>query len=896
MERTSHDNTRLALICALALLVLFAHAHSAFAAPSAGDPPTDSSIQDKVGESGAALADTRPRPTYNGLYAYFGDLHQHTGFVAYYEDGTPREPACGSPLQVLEASEASGNDFQAMTEHQYGLRDNNPWVGVGLGPDTCERTTVDKLPGWIPGMTRWQYMQSVVAAQNRPGQFVTFMGMEWTFAVGHINLINIASAPFAELELNALYNWLSGQPQSVVAQFNHPTMDGATFNDFAYHAGADQKLGLVEGGKHYHYHYPLLFNHGWQVGSVGYNDSHYASGGLRMQYGAFAVGLTREDLIQAFRASRTFASENRTAVALLANGVWMGSIVPPASSLDITVFAHSTGGEAITRIDLLTEDYTNNFVTYRPPEPSPIVDWHTQVDTAGLRYLYAQITTADGARTWSAPIFIGDGDQLRSDPSWLSFTAYSSGADPASQSISLFRRDGYSTGWTVAARPTWLTVSPSSGLTLPVTLTLTADKTGLPAGNHDDVIRIQTEGSPASAWLIGVHLGLDTGSAVAKLTLDPYSVAMELVESSAPTTAHIHVAAGEDLAWETFSDAAWLTPLVSGGTGPLDLPVQLRPACLTPGHYTSHLNVAGGANVQTCTIELTVKPSNPQTITIQQGQSGYSGTRDSLISQWEPDRRYGLEGYLKLRNTQASLLRFDIPLPTGVRVWSATLSLYAAWYNANEEMSVDGHQMLRDWVEEEVTWNQRSAGDNWAGSSGPVPDQDYQERVKGSVELASATIGWLTMDITSMAQEWISDPTTNYGVLLRTSSQLIEYTLASSESFTAEQRPKLSIEYYVPSSCPSTTPSPTYTATPVNTTTSTATRTATPTDTTTPTPTDTATPTDTTTPTPTDTATPTDTPTQTATLVPTPSSIYIPVVLRFKPPSRTAWQAVLHSP
>jgi len=853
--------------------MLLAWAHPGFALPAADDAPTGSSGGSVVGESDAALANALPRPFHEGLYAYFGDLHQHTGFVAYREDGTPWEPACGAPQEVLECSASSGNDFQALTEHHYALRDNNPWVGVYGTGGACVRTTVDKLEGWQPGMTRWQYLQDLVEARNRPGEFVTFMGMEWTYSVGHINLINIASAP-NEPTLFGLYNWLSGQPQSIVAQFNHPSLCEDLFNDLAYHAGADQKMGTVEGGKTYYQDYPLLFNASWQVGSVGYSDSHYARGdSFRMRYGAFAAGLTREDLLEAFRASRTFGTENRTAVALLANGAWMGSVIPPTASLDITVFAHSTGGQAIARIELLTEDYSNNFVSYRPPESTDIIEWHTQIDSTGLRYLYAQVTTADGGRSWSAPIFIGGGEQLRSDPSWLSFTASGTGSNPAAQPITLFRRDGTSTGWTVAAKPDWLTVTPSSGLTLPVTLSLTVDKAGLLAGAHDGVVRIQNTESLADVWLVGVHLALDTSSPASILTLDPYRLTLEVQESSAPTTTRVHIAAGQGLAWEALSDAAWLIPASSSGMGSVDLPIEIRRAGLAPGHYIGHLNFAGGANVQTCTVELTVKPWNLQTLTIQQGLSGYSGTKDSYIDEWEPYSNYGGSGNLKLRQTRRSLLHFEVPpLPAGARVWSATLSLYATSYYRTNAMTVYAHQILRDWAEAEVTWYQASAGDAWS-SPGLLREQDYQEHVEGTTSFTATEQCWISWQIPSLVQEWISDPASNHGVLLRTASPLTEHTFASSEWSSAERRPKLSIQYYIPGPTPSATPSPTRTLTPVVTPTASPTRTSTPTNTPTPTRTHTATPTDVPTATPTDTATPTGTATPTPTCTATPTDL-----------------------
>ncbi len=54
-------------------------------------------------------ADAPPRPSFMGLNAYFGELHQHTG---YSTDG------CGLPEEaIIAARNTRHNDFMALTEH-----------------------------------------------------------------------------------------------------------------------------------------------------------------------------------------------------------------------------------------------------------------------------------------------------------------------------------------------------------------------------------------------------------------------------------------------------------------------------------------------------------------------------------------------------------------------------------------------------------------------------------------------------------------------------------------------------------------------------------------------------------------------------------------------------------
>ena len=75
----------------------------------------------------------------------------------------------------------------------------------------------------------------------------------------------------------------------------------------------------------------------------------------------------------------------------------------------------------------------------------------------------------------------------------------------------------------------------------------------------------------------------------------------------------------------------------------------------------------------------------PVSVTFQQGSNGYVGTRDTYLSNWEPQQAFGAATELVLRlNRQtpitthmAPLLRFDLrSMPPETHVVSATLSLY----------------------------------------------------------------------------------------------------------------------------------------------------------------------------------------------------------------------------
>ena len=230
--------------------------------------------------------------------------------------------------------------------------------------------------------------------------------------------------------------------------------------------------------------------------------------------------------------------------------------------------------------------------------------------------------------------------------------------------------------------------------------------------------------------------------------------------------------------------------------------------------------------------------------------------------------------------TRRGLIKFDLSsIPANANITSATLSLWVALNRSSDASDYRIYRLLKDWVELEATWDIYSTGNNWA-TAGLGSGTDY-----ASASIATTNIGASVSPGSEI--QWSLDPTvvkqmidgtySNYGWMIKADTELNDgYNFYTSEHTTAGERPKLVIQYTVPTSTP----------TPTNTATSTPTKTNTPTSTFTPsnTPTNTATftpsytPTDTFTPTATDTDTPGPTPTDTDTPLPseTPTETLAP--------------------
>lgn len=315
------------------------------------------------------------------------------------------------------------------------------------------------------------------------------------------------------------------------------------------------------------------------------------------------------------------------------------------------------------------------------------------------------------------------------------------------------------------------------------------------------------------------------------------------------------------------------------------------------GRLTVTVPVIGTSTVHqlTLTAGTTVRPVE---VMYQQGVNGYTGTVDIYLSSWEPNRNYEGSQQLWVRSDDAwtSLIRFDVSaIPHGAVIKAATLRLGIVSGTPDErDMDIAVYGIRRPWNPREATWNLARANDPWelAGCNGLTVDRDPQP---SDTEVITRTAQRPILTVTELVQRWVSDPASNYGLVLKGGgTQSGYYAFASSESLNIASRPQLQVIYVVPPATPipTLTPSPTATGTPTTTFTPSATRTNTATLTPTPTPTPTATasatmtwtftPTPTVTPTATEAVTPTGTwtstptATETATMTCTPTETWTP--------------------
>jgi hypothetical protein len=351
-----------------------------------------------------------------------------------------------------------------------------------------------------------------------------------------------------------------------------------------------------------------------------------------------------------------------------------------------------------------------------------------------------------------------------------------------------------------------------------------------------------------------------------------------------------------DIQLEQVKDTALLNALriTSIDAVPTATATRTHTPSITPTPTNTPTVTRTGTVTRTPTITNTPTPTatptfvGEQRTTFQNGAqptTNYVGADDVTIVQQEPNQAHHPTMNIYLRPVpdyggieKEGLMRFELDtyIPNDAVIGQAILSLHVYSGTTSSTADLEVYALNRPFVPSSATWNSAYAFNPWnvPGAYGEGDRRQVAAAVKRmpSCPVWWACDTWVDLDITSLVQEWVSSPVTNYGMLLRLAQQdgNVEYEVRSSNApYTTTLRPKLSVVWALATPTPTRTSSatPTNTVTPTRTATGTPTRTATMTDT--PTPPPTKTPTETATALPTDTPTETNTPLPTATMTET---------------------------
>lgn len=313
----------------------------------------------------------------NGMFAYWGDIHSHSTL----SDGS------GPPRMAFAQARANGLHFFALTDHD----------------------------GWLTlDATEWDEIGNVATAANVDGAFVALRGFEYSNEEkGHINVFGTntwVSRDDPNYDtLPEFYAWLAAQPNAI-AQFNHPDPSyGGTFDNFAFNAAASAKIFMQEIGNNaqgyvrYEPQYPQSLGKGWRVAPTINSDTHQLTWGNDTDHrtGIIAPSLTQANVLDALRARRVFATEDKNlAIALQSNGVWMGSTISATSTLNFTVTVVEPDNEPM-QLFL----YDNGALVRSQAFTGGSITWNVLHYGSNNHYYYVRALQADGDIAYTAPLW-----------------------------------------------------------------------------------------------------------------------------------------------------------------------------------------------------------------------------------------------------------------------------------------------------------------------------------------------------------------------------------------------------------------------------------------------------------------------------------------------------------
>ena len=197
-------------------------------------------------------------------------------------------------------------------------------------------------------------------------------------------------------------------------------------------------------------------------------------------------------------------------------------------------------------------------------------------------------------------------------------------------------------------------------------------------------------------------------------------------------------------------------------------------------------------------------------------------TDDAYVLSTQPGANFGNATELRVGRSGIgalvltnSYLLFDVQSLAGAHVKSATLELYLTSSSGNPPFRVDAYSVAQSWNEGSITWANQPGGDTLLDSAS-----------------LSAAEGYQSWNVTGLVQSWLDGSRANRGVAL-VAGALQGFGVVFSSHEAKSNRPRLVIDYALPTSTPTRTltPTGTRTATPTPTRTGTATKTATPTQT-----------------------------------------------------------------
>lgn len=340
--------------------------------------------------------------TYN---LYFGQIHAHTN----YSDGL------GTPEEAYDyAKNVAKADFFAITDHSNSF-DNDTQATILDGSASSE----------------WRQLHQIADQYNEDGKFVAIAAYEMTWSGstggwGHINTFNTpgflsrnSRINNKAVDLKMYYDELKKVPQSI-SQFNHP---GPTYGDFAdfgyYDPDIDKLITLIEVGNgegavrssgyfpSYEF-YTRALDKGWHLAPTNNQDNHKGNWILAntARTVALAKNLTRDDIYDAFRNMRVYATEdNNLRIVYKVNNKYMGTILNNPDKLNFNISIQDPDlNDKIGKVSIIAN---GGIVVTSKYFDSNTAEWNFTLNPK-YSYYYVRVDQEDLDIAVTAPVWTSD--------------------------------------------------------------------------------------------------------------------------------------------------------------------------------------------------------------------------------------------------------------------------------------------------------------------------------------------------------------------------------------------------------------------------------------------------------------------------------------------------------
>ncbi len=366
---------------------------------------------------------------------YYGNMHSQTnhsdGGSALASCSGSESPQAGDfgPTDAFTMMKVqAGGDFLLTSEHNH-MYDGSTGTNTSANPATANALFASGISA-----------ANTFNATNP--DFLALYGTEWGVISngGHLNLINpdaltswetnssgqlIGGVLTPKSDYAALYAVM--RQRGWIGQFNHPSTSQFAIGGtgMAYNADGAEVMVLTEilnssafsvnttqtetSRSSYTGAWNVLLERGYKVAPATNQDNHCANWGLSFvnRTGVLlptGTTLNQANFVDALRARRTFAAEDKTGqLVLTANGRVMGETFTNSGPLTLSAVYASTGGQTVQRVQFFEGVPGRNGTVTQLTEGNGD---YTFTPAIGAHFYYVLVTQTNGLRLWSAPVWV----------------------------------------------------------------------------------------------------------------------------------------------------------------------------------------------------------------------------------------------------------------------------------------------------------------------------------------------------------------------------------------------------------------------------------------------------------------------------------------------------------